>query len=129
MKWAIIIEKGKRNYGGYVPDLPGIGVVGDSPEEIKNLLAEAIELYVQEQDGATPEPVSTADYVEVPQPLLSGLERKVLLTVLGRTPVARETASQLHISPEEVLAIVQALRRKLAADRHTEKAAEELVDS
>jgi predicted RNase H-like HicB family nuclease len=65
MKWAIVIEKGNRNYGGYVPDLPGVGVVGDSPEEVKTLLAEAIELCLREHDGPSLEPVSMVDYLEV----------------------------------------------------------------
>jgi predicted RNase H-like HicB family nuclease len=76
MKWAIVIEKGKRNYGGYVPDLPGIGVAGDTPEEVKRLLTEAIEIYLQEEDSGIPEAACPVDYVEVSRPMHRELERK-----------------------------------------------------
>lgn len=66
MKWAVVIEKSADGFGGYVPDVPGIGVVGDSPEEVRRLLAEAIELYLEEAagDGPALEPQAAVDYVE-----------------------------------------------------------------
>lgn len=65
MKWAVVIEKGKDSYGGYVPDLPGIGVGGESPLEVKHRLAEAIEFYFEDHAGPLPELASTVDYVDV----------------------------------------------------------------
>jgi hypothetical protein len=33
MKYTVIIEKGPTKYGAYAPDVPGLGAVGDTPEE------------------------------------------------------------------------------------------------
>lgn len=67
MKWAVVIEKSSDGYGGYVPDLPGLGVVGDSPEEVRRLLAEGIELYLEElarEQATPPRPQTLVDFVE-----------------------------------------------------------------
>jgi predicted RNase H-like HicB family nuclease len=32
VRYAVVIEKGERNYSAYVPDLPGCVSVGDTPE-------------------------------------------------------------------------------------------------
>ena len=44
MKWAIVTEKSENGYGGYSPDFPGVGVVGDTPDEVRLLLGEAMDL-------------------------------------------------------------------------------------
>ena len=36
MRYAVVIEKGERNYSAYVPDLPGCVSVGDTPEQVKS---------------------------------------------------------------------------------------------
>lgn len=67
MKWAIVIEKSSDGYGGYVPDLPGLGVVGGSPDEVRRLLVEGIEIYLEElesDDAPRPRPETTVDFVE-----------------------------------------------------------------
>ena len=43
MRYAVVIEKGERNYSAYVPDLPGCVSVGDTPEDVKAEIREAIE--------------------------------------------------------------------------------------
>jgi predicted RNase H-like HicB family nuclease len=68
MRYAIVIEKGERNYGAYVPDLPGCVAVGDSIEEVEREIQEAIEFHLQgmREDGESiPEPSSTVAYVDV----------------------------------------------------------------
>jgi predicted RNase H-like HicB family nuclease len=68
MRYLIVIEKGQGNYGAYAPDLPGCIAVGDTPEETERLMREAIELHLRglREDGLPiPQPVTTADYVEV----------------------------------------------------------------
>ncbi len=35
MRYAVLIEKGERNYSGYVPDLPGCVSIGDTLDEVK----------------------------------------------------------------------------------------------
>jgi predicted RNase H-like HicB family nuclease len=69
MKYTVIYEKSATGYGAYAPDLPGLGVVGRTLEETKRLIREGIEAHIQvmrEHGEAVPEPVSTADVVEVP---------------------------------------------------------------
>ena len=67
-RYAIVIEKGAANYGGYVPDLPGCVATGASVEETECLLREAIALHLEgmREDGLSiPEPSSVVDYVEL----------------------------------------------------------------
>lgn len=67
MKYAIVIEKSETGYGAYAPDLPGVGVVGDSADEVRRLIREAIALHIEglRADGQPiPEPSIEIDYVE-----------------------------------------------------------------
>ncbi len=67
MRYAVIIETGKRNYSAYVPDLPGCVATGKTIEEIRQHIREAIELHLagMREDGLPiPQPTSLADYVE-----------------------------------------------------------------
>jgi predicted RNase H-like HicB family nuclease len=69
MQYAVVIEHGPNNLSAYVPDLPGCGTVGDTVEEIKRNIQEAIELHLagMREDGLPiPKPSSTALMVEVP---------------------------------------------------------------
>jgi predicted RNase H-like HicB family nuclease len=68
MRYAVVIEKGERNYSAYVPDLPGCVSVGDTLEEAKAEIREAIEFHLEgmHEDGLPiPQPSSWAEYVEV----------------------------------------------------------------
>ena len=68
MRNAVVIEKGERNYSACVPDLPGCVSVGDTLEEVKAEIREAIEFHLEGmwEDGLPiPKPSSWADYVEV----------------------------------------------------------------
>jgi predicted RNase H-like HicB family nuclease len=68
MRYAIVIEKGERNYSAYVPDLPGCVSVGDTLEEVKVEIREAIEFHLEgmREDGLPIlKPSSRAEYVEV----------------------------------------------------------------
>lgn len=68
MRYAIVIEKAKENYGAYVPDLPGCVATGATMEETEKLIREAIELHLagMREDGLiVPPPSSKVDYVEV----------------------------------------------------------------
>ena len=68
MRWAIVIEKSADGYGGYAPDFPGLGVVGDSPAEVRRLLREALELYLEElatDRTPSPQPQTAVEYVEL----------------------------------------------------------------
>ena len=67
MRYAMIIEKGDRNYSAYLPDLPGCIVTGKTLEEVKQRMGEAMELHLRgiREDGLTiPDPTSLVEYVE-----------------------------------------------------------------
>ncbi|HAO12526.1 MAG TPA: hypothetical protein DCQ51_15475 [Planktothrix sp. UBA8407] len=67
MRYAIVIEKGENSYGAYVPDLQGCVAVGETVEEVRTLIQEAIIFHLeglQEEGFNIPEPVSICEYVE-----------------------------------------------------------------
>jgi predicted RNase H-like HicB family nuclease len=64
----VVIEEGKDSWGAYVPDLPGCVAVGETEEEVKTLIQEAIAFHLEDlsESGADiPAPASKSDYVEV----------------------------------------------------------------
>jgi len=68
MRYAVGIEKGERNYSAYVPDLPGCVSVGDTLDEVKAEIREAIAFHLEglREDGAPiPAPSTSTEYVEV----------------------------------------------------------------
>jgi len=68
MRYAIVIEKGGSSFGAYVPDLPGCVAVGETREEVVNLIREAIEFHLEglrEEGERVPVPHSEADYVDI----------------------------------------------------------------
>jgi predicted RNase H-like HicB family nuclease len=67
-RYAIVIEKGDGNYGGYVPDLRGCVATGPTVEETERLLREAIALHLvgMKEDGVPiPEPSSIVNYLDM----------------------------------------------------------------
>ncbi len=67
MHYAVVIEKGETSYGAYIPDLPGCIAVGESLEETKQLIQEAIAFHLeglQEEGSPIPKSVSICEYVE-----------------------------------------------------------------
>ena len=47
MQYTVIFEKAKNSYGAYVPDLPGCIAVGETMEEVRRLIAEAIQFHIE----------------------------------------------------------------------------------
>jgi len=67
MRYAMVIEKGKRNHSAYLPDLPGCIVTGKNIEEIKKRMSAAVELHLRDmrEDGLSiSEPTSLVEYIE-----------------------------------------------------------------
>jgi len=67
MKYLVIIEKGAKGFGAYVPDLPGCVAVGETADEVKQLIREAIDLHLEDfRERGQPIPPATAsgEYVE-----------------------------------------------------------------
>ena len=66
-KYAVVIEAGETSNGAYVPDLPGCAAVGDTVEEVKQLIQEALEVHLRamRRDGdPIPEPTTEVMYAE-----------------------------------------------------------------
>jgi predicted RNase H-like HicB family nuclease len=66
MQYAVVIEKGSRNYSAYVPDLPDCVVAGDSVAEVTELMREAIKMHIEGliEDGIiVPPPSSSVEYI------------------------------------------------------------------
>ncbi|MSQ14182.1 MAG: type II toxin-antitoxin system HicB family antitoxin [Dehalococcoidia bacterium] len=67
-RFLVVLEKAKRNYSAYSPDLPGCVATGKTRKETERHMAEAISLHVQglREDGlAVPKPQSSAEYVTI----------------------------------------------------------------
>lgn len=72
-RFLIVIEKADGNYSAHAPDVPGCITVGDTVEETKQNMREALEFHfegMREDGDSIPEPSTLADYVdvEVPEP-------------------------------------------------------------
>ena len=66
MKYYVVYEHGERNLSAYVPELPSVGVTGDSRDEVRHLIKRAIELQLAglREDGL-PVPEPSGEFVEV----------------------------------------------------------------
>lgn len=67
-EFAVIYERTTTGWGAYCPDLPGLGVVGDSRGEVEQLIKEGIELHLaslREHGEAAPQPTSVVGTVAV----------------------------------------------------------------
>lgn len=69
-EYLVIIERDGGSWGAYCPDLPGLGVVGDSRREVEELIREGIALHLdglRESGQPIPEPAAVATtLVDVP---------------------------------------------------------------
>ena len=67
-RYAVVIEKGRRGYGAYVPDLPVCAAFAKTEAGVRKLIQEAIAFHVRglcEDGERVPRPKSLVDYVEV----------------------------------------------------------------
>jgi predicted RNase H-like HicB family nuclease len=68
MRYLVVIERGAKSWGAHVPDLPGCVAVGETREEVVQLIREAIHFHIEglRQDGLpVPPPASESDFVDV----------------------------------------------------------------
>jgi len=68
MRYLVVVEKGPKSFGAYVPDLPGCVAAGESREEVLTLIREAIEFHLEglvEDGQSIPPPSSSSEVVEV----------------------------------------------------------------
>ncbi len=45
-EYLVVIEQEGESWGAYCPDLPGVGVVGDTRDEVERLIRESISFHL-----------------------------------------------------------------------------------
>jgi predicted RNase H-like HicB family nuclease len=68
LRYMVVIERGDTSWAAHVPDLPGCVAVGETRDEVRGLIREAIELHIAglKQDGLpVPAPTSEGEFVDV----------------------------------------------------------------
>ena len=68
LKYMVVIEEGKTSYGAYVPDLPGCVAIGETREEVLELIKEALELHLEdlrEKGESIPKPCFSGELVAI----------------------------------------------------------------
>jgi predicted RNase H-like HicB family nuclease len=68
MRYMVIIEKGESSYGAFVPDLPGCIAVGETEQEVTELIQEAMQFHLEDlqiEGKPIPQPVSKSTFVEI----------------------------------------------------------------
>lgn len=68
LRYMVVIERGETSWGAHVPDLPGCVAVGETRDEVRRLIREAVALHIEglRQDGLpVPAPSSEGEFVEV----------------------------------------------------------------
>jgi predicted RNase H-like HicB family nuclease len=62
-EYLVVVEHESDSWGAYCPDLPGVGVVGDTQEEVEQLVREAVSFHLdalREAGDPIPEPTAVA---------------------------------------------------------------------
>jgi predicted RNase H-like HicB family nuclease len=62
-EYLVVIEHEGDSWGAYCPDLPGVGVVGHTQEEVEQLVREAVSLHLdalRKAGDPIPEPIAVA---------------------------------------------------------------------
>jgi predicted RNase H-like HicB family nuclease len=65
-QYLVVIEKAKRNFAAYLPDVPGCVATGKTRDEVLNRIQKAFVMHVagMKEDGLPlPDPASSAGYV------------------------------------------------------------------
>lgn len=68
MRYLVIYEPSEDGFGAYVPDLPGCVAVGDTRQEVEQLIREAIALHVADLRAtgqSVPLPTTQSEFVEL----------------------------------------------------------------
>lgn len=60
-EYLVVIEHEGPSWGAYCPDLPGVGVVGDTRQEVERLIHEAVAFHLEgPRQAGEPIPSPTA---------------------------------------------------------------------
>jgi predicted RNase H-like HicB family nuclease len=68
VRYTVIFEQGASSVGAYVPDLPGCIAAAETKAEALQLIAEAIEIHIEDlkaRGEPIPEPCRSFETVEV----------------------------------------------------------------
>jgi len=68
MKYLIVYEKSASGWGAYAPDLPGLGAAGETLDEVKDLIREAVEFHLEgmrKHGDVIPSPSAQTEYITV----------------------------------------------------------------
>ena len=68
MKYLIVYEKSETGWGAYASDLPGLGAVGKSLDEAKELIREAVDFHLEgmrAHGDPIPTPSATTEYITI----------------------------------------------------------------
>ena len=68
MRYMVVVEEGPTSFAAYVPDLPGCVAVGETRDEVLDLIKEAIELHIEvlrDEGTELPKPHVSSEFVEV----------------------------------------------------------------
>jgi len=68
MKYAMVIERGPRNYSAFAPDLPGCVAVGATLEKVKEDMRSAIAFHIdglRRNGDPVPPPTTDIAYAEI----------------------------------------------------------------
>jgi predicted RNase H-like HicB family nuclease len=71
MRYAVVIEKAKRNYSAYLPDVPGCVATGRTVQQTLDRLREALAMHfdgMQEDGEPIPDPQTLVDYIDAELP-------------------------------------------------------------
>ena len=93
MKYMVVIEEGETSFGAHAPDLPGCIAVGETREEVLELIKGAIELHIEGliEAGEPVPPSSSASEVIELSIIPSGLVTKCAAKRLVATPTIKPT--------------------------------------
>lgn len=68
MNYVVVYEKSKTGWAAYVPDLPGVVTTGQTREEARTLIQEAIEFHLdglREDRQPIPPPSAEAELISI----------------------------------------------------------------
>jgi predicted RNase H-like HicB family nuclease len=71
MRYAVVIEKAKRNFSAYLPDVPGCVATGRTVQQTLDRLREALAMHfdgMQEDGEPIPDPQTLVDYIDAEFP-------------------------------------------------------------
>lgn len=68
MRYKVVLERGETSWGAHVPDLPGCVAIGESRDEVVELIQEAVALHIEglrQQGAPVPPPSFEGEIIEV----------------------------------------------------------------